>query len=107
MPWRLVVVTTGVLEFACIQIRKVSECKRAIIRLHCATSKCSLWNMEYVARGGAFERPRIYRTSTFMLVLSCVLANMLGCYNTRLFNTTVQDFIFRCTCVFSLGGGGC
>ena len=82
MPWRLVVVTTGVLEFACIQ---VSECKRAIIRLHCATFKCSLWNMEYVARGGAFECPRIYRTSTFllnMLVLSCVLANMLGCYNT-------------------------
>ena len=28
----------------------------------CATSKSSLWNMEYVARGGAFECPRIYRT---------------------------------------------
>ena len=40
---------------------KASECKRTIIRLHCATSKSSLWNMEYVARGGAFERPRIYR----------------------------------------------
>ena len=32
------------------------------LRLHCATSKSSLRNMEYVARGGAFERPRIYRT---------------------------------------------
>ena len=29
---------------------KASECKRTIIRLHCATSKSSLWNMEYVAR---------------------------------------------------------
>ena len=34
-----------------------------IIRLHCATSKPSLWNMGYVARGGAFERPHIYRTN--------------------------------------------
>ena len=42
---------------------KASECKRAIIRLHCATSKSSLWNMEYVAHGSAFERPCIYRTS--------------------------------------------
>ena len=24
--------------------------------------KTSLWDMEYVARGGAFEHPRIYRT---------------------------------------------
>ena len=28
-------------------------------------SKSSLWNMEYVARGGAFECQRIYRTSTY------------------------------------------
>ena len=42
---------------------KAFECKRAIIRLHSATSKSSLWNMGYVARGGAFECPRIYRTS--------------------------------------------
>ena len=41
---------------------KASECKSTIIRLHCVTSKSSLWNMEYIARGG--ERPRIYRTST-------------------------------------------
>ena len=42
---------------------KASECKCTIIRLHCATSKSSLWNMRYVAHGGAFERPRIYRTN--------------------------------------------
>ena len=36
---------------------KASECKRTIIRLHCATSKSSLWNMEYVACGGALECP--------------------------------------------------
>ena len=28
---------------------QVSECKHAIIRLHCATSKSSLWNMGYAA----------------------------------------------------------
>ena len=39
-----------------------SECKHAIISLHC---KSSLWNMEYVACGGAFERPRIYRTNRY------------------------------------------
>ena len=42
---------------------KASECKRAIKRLHCATSKSSLWYMGCAPRGGAFERPRIYRTS--------------------------------------------
>ena len=42
---------------------KASACKRTIIRLHCATSKSSLWNMEYVARGGAFEHPHIYCTN--------------------------------------------
>ena len=42
---------------------KASECKHAIIRLHCATSKSSVWNMGYVAHGGAFEHPRIYRTN--------------------------------------------
>ena len=46
---------------------KASECKHAIIRLHCATSKSSLWKMGYVARGGAFERPRIYHTSTMYI----------------------------------------
>ena len=39
------------------------KCKRTIIRLHCATSKSSLWNMEYVARGSTFEHPCIYCTS--------------------------------------------
>ena len=39
--------------------------------------KSSLWNMEYVARGGAFERPRIYRTSIYnthhtMYVYTCI-----------------------------------
>ena len=42
---------------------KASVCKRTIIRLHCATSKSSLWNMGYVARGGAFKCPRSYSTS--------------------------------------------
>ena len=31
------------------------QVQHAIIRLHCATSKSSLWNMEYVARGGALN----------------------------------------------------
>ena len=48
--------------FKSVHTYKASECKCTIIRLHCATSKSSLWNMEYVARGGAFERPHIYRT---------------------------------------------
>ena len=39
---------------------KASECKRAIIRLHC---KSSLWNTGYVDSGGAFECPHIYRTN--------------------------------------------
>ena len=43
---------------------KASECKRAITRLHCATSKSSLWNMGNVSHGGAFECLRIYRTNT-------------------------------------------
>ena len=50
---------------------KASECKHAIIRLHCATSKSSLWNMEYVAHGSAFEHPHIYRTST--CIYTCTL----------------------------------
>ena len=74
MPWRLVVGDYGYVGardlpvFKSVYTYKASECKRAIIRLHCATSKFSLWNMEYVARGGAFERPRIYRTSTYVHV---------------------------------------
>ena len=54
--------------FKSVYTYKASECKHTIIRLHCATSKSSLWNMEYVARGGAFERPRIYHTSTYVHV---------------------------------------
>ena len=50
------------LVFKSVYTYKASECKRAIIRLHCATSKSSLWYMGYVPRGGAVERPRIYRT---------------------------------------------
>ena len=54
---------------------KASECKRTIIRLHCATSKSSLWYMGYVPLGGAFERSRICRTS--MYVCMYVLAPKL------------------------------
>ena len=36
------------------------------IRLHCAISKSSLWNMGHVACGSAFERPRIYCTNSFV-----------------------------------------
>ena len=60
----------GRLEFVCViclysnlYTYKASGCKCAIIKLHCATSKSSLWNMGYVARGGVFERPRIYHTN--------------------------------------------
>ena len=60
----------GMMEFVCVICPhsnlctyKASECKCTIIGLHCATSKSSLWNMGYVARGGAFECPRIYHTS--------------------------------------------
>ena len=45
---------------------KASVCKHAIIRLHRATPKSSLWNMEYVAHGGVFECPCIYRTSMYV-----------------------------------------
>ena len=38
------------------------------VRNYKTTSKSSLWNMEYVARGGALECPRIYRTSTFVYI---------------------------------------
>ena len=57
------------LVFKSVYTYKASECKRAIIRLHCATSKSSLWYMGYVPRGRAFERPRIYRTSTYVDVI--------------------------------------
>ena len=73
MPWLLVVGDYGVRWSTCnfpvfksVYTYKASECKCAIIRLHCATSKSSLWNMEYVARGGAFERPHIYRTIIYV-----------------------------------------
>ena len=69
VPWRLVVGDYRVRWSACnlpvfesVYTYKASECKHAIVRLHCATSKSSLWNIEYVARGGAFECPCIYRT---------------------------------------------
>ena len=69
VPWRLVVgdyrvrwSTCNLPVFKSVYTYKASECKHAIVRLHCATSKSSLWNMEYVARGGAFERLHIYRT---------------------------------------------
>ena len=39
--------------FKSVYIEGFPECKHAIIRLHCATSKSSLWNMGYVAHGGA------------------------------------------------------
>ena len=55
--------------FKSVYTYKASECKRTIIRLHCATSKSSLWNMEYVAHGSALECPRIYCTK---LVTTCI-----------------------------------
>ena len=51
---------------------KASKCKRTIIRLHCATSKSSLWNMGYVARVSAFEHPRIYRTNVHVYTCMCI-----------------------------------
>ena len=58
------------MEFVCeicqysnLYTYKASECKHAIIGLHCATSKSSLWYMGYVPHGSDFERPRIYCTS--------------------------------------------
>ena len=68
VPWRLVVVDYGVHWSTCnlsICILTRLPSASTLIRLHCATSKSSLWNMEYVARGGASERPHIYRTSTY------------------------------------------
>ena len=44
---------------------KASKCKRAIIRLHCATSKSSMWYMGNVPHGSAFERPHIYHRSVY------------------------------------------
>ena len=35
-------------KFKSVYTYKASECKRAIIRLHCATSKSSLWYVGYV-----------------------------------------------------------
>ena len=58
---------------------KASECKRAVIRLHCATSKSSLWYMGYVPCGGAFERPRIYRTSTLKCSHQCTVNKTIQC----------------------------
>ena len=63
VPWRIVVGYSVRWSTCNLPVYKASECKHTIIRLHCATSKFSLWNMEYVANGGAFERPCIYRTS--------------------------------------------
>ena len=65
--------------FKSVYTYKASKCKRAIIRLHCATSKSSLWYMEYVPRGGAFERPRIYRTSNSYTMA----AGLYGIYHAR------------------------
>ena len=54
--WRLVVGDYRVRRSTCnlsviksVHTYKASECKRTIIRLHCAISKALLWNMEYVA----------------------------------------------------------
>ena len=45
-----------------------SDCKCTIIRLHCATSKSSLWYMGYVPCGSATELPHIYRTNVYMYI---------------------------------------
>ena len=78
---------------------KASECKRANIGFHCATSKSSLWNMEYAARGGALERPRIYRTSTYVMnaciylmsisVISVHFQSSFSCTHTPEFETLI------------------
>ena len=52
--------------FNSVYTYKASVFKRTTIRLHCATSKSSLWYRGYVPRGGAFERPRIYRISMYI-----------------------------------------
>ena len=58
---------------------KASKCKCTIIRLHCATSKSSLWNMEYVARGSAFEHPHIYCTNLFIMYIYIYIPILDGC----------------------------
>ena len=75
----------GALEFVhviCLYLNlytyKASESKRTIIRLHCATSKSSLWNMGYVAHGGAFKSPRIYRTNVIVSFTNRVLEEFLN-----------------------------
>ena len=59
MPWQLAVgdygVRWGLCNLPVLYTYKASVCNRTILRLHCATSKSSLWNMEYVARGGALN----------------------------------------------------
>ena len=74
VPWRLVYSrvygvrrsTCNLPVFKSVYTYKASECKCTITRLHC---KSSLWNMEYVACGGAFECPPIYRTSMYNIII--------------------------------------
>ena len=74
-----------------------SECKRTIIRLRCATSKSSLWDMGYVSRGGAFKCPCIYHTSKYTYCTH-VYTLKLVCIRT---SCTVYNYavvVLTCTC---------
>ena len=106
VPWQLVVGTTGYVGVRVIYLHsnlytyKASKCKRAIIRLHCATSKSSLWNMEYVARGGAFECSRIYRISRF--IEHVIVHSQLHVHVHK--HSYMYEHVIIITCTCTLGG---
>ena len=85
--------------FESVYVYKASECKSAIIRLHCATSKSSLWNMEYIARGGAFEHPRIYCTNMYVHSLhkTCACVGWCSTHRATLSRKYVHVDV-DCTC---------
>ena len=70
---------TAILDLPICILTRLPSGKHAIKRLHCATSKSSLWYMGYVPRGSAVEHPRIYRTN------NCVVHRWLG------FSSTAQS----------------
>ena len=80
---------------------KASDCKHTIISLHCATSKSSLWNMGYVARGGVFECPRIYRTNVY--VSTCIYM-YLEVSNMYMYSVHVHNDV---TCMYFKVYGTC
>ena len=64
----LYVFTAVICLYSNLYTYNASDCKCTIIRLHCATSKSSLWYMGYVPCGGATELPHIYRTNVYMYI---------------------------------------